>query len=64
MDVLNLGLLKTLVFPLPPPKEQHLIVAKVDELMAICDQLKVRLNKAQTTQLHLADAMTEQALAG
>jgi len=49
-------------FMLPPLEEQHRIVAKVDELMALCDQLKARLNDAQTTQLQLADALTEQAL--
>ncbi len=48
--------------PLLPLAEQHRIVAKVDELMALCDQLKSRLNDAQTTQLHLADALVEQAI--
>lgn len=47
---------------LPPEKEQHRIVAKVDELMALCEQLKARLVDAQTTQLHLADAVVENAL--
>ncbi|MFQ3186996.1 MAG: type I restriction enzyme S subunit [Marinomonas primoryensis] len=49
-------------FPCPPLEEQHRIVAKVDELMAICDQLKVSLSEEQTTQLNLADALVEQAL--
>ena len=49
--------------PLPPFAEQHRIVAKVDELMAICDALKARLNEAQTTQVQLADAIVEQAVA-
>ena len=48
--------------PLPPAKEQHRIVAKVDELMALCDQLKAQINTSQTTQLALADAMADQAL--
>jgi len=47
---------------LPPLAEQHRIVAKVDELMALCDKLKSRLCDAQTTQLHLADALVEQAI--
>lgn len=54
---------RTIVFPMPPLKEQHRIVAKVDELMALCDQLKQGLNNAKTTQLHLADTIVEQAVA-
>ncbi|WP_246072335.1 hypothetical protein [Catenovulum sediminis] len=42
--------------------EQHRIVAKVDELMTLCDQLKARLTDAQTTKLHLTDAIVEQAI--
>jgi len=52
-----------IVVGLPPTDEQHRIVAKVDELMAFCDTLKTRLNDAQTTQVQLADAIVEQAMA-
>jgi type I restriction enzyme S subunit len=30
--------------------------------MTLCDTLKARLSEAQTTQIHLADAMVEQAV--
>jgi len=53
---------RSIIFPMPPVEEQHRIVAKVDELMALCDQLKARLADAQITQLHLADAVVENAL--
>jgi len=51
------------LFPLIPEKEQHRIVAKVDELMTLCDTLKARIKLAQTTQIHLADTIVEQAVA-
>ncbi len=50
------------IHPLAPLNEQHRIVAKVDKLMALCDQLKARLTDAQTTKLYLTDAIVEQAL--
>jgi type I restriction enzyme S subunit len=61
----NIGMvaLNDWILPLPPLDEQHRIVAKVNELMALCDTLKARLADAQTTQIHLADAIVEQAVA-
>ncbi|MNJ13709.1 Type-1 restriction enzyme EcoKI specificity protein [compost metagenome] len=55
--------LKEIPVPVPPLAEQHRIVAKVDELMALCDQLKARLNQARQVHEHLASALVEQALA-
>ncbi|MCW4148844.1 restriction endonuclease subunit S [Halomonas sp. 18H] len=37
---LNSGSVKLLAVPMPPKAEQHRIVAKVDELMALCDRLE------------------------
>ncbi|HHK2183263.1 TPA: restriction endonuclease subunit S [Pseudomonas aeruginosa] len=50
-------------FALPPLAEQHRIVAKVDQLMALCDQLKARLNQARQVHEQLANALVEQAVA-
>ena len=59
---MNQAKMNGIVLSIPPLAEQHRIVAKVDELMALCDQLKSRLSDAQTTQLHLADALVEQVI--
>lgn len=58
----TLSKLNDAIIPLPPLAEQQRIVARVDELMALCDALKARLADAQSTQLHLADAIVEQAV--
>lgn len=54
--------LKAMPIPFLSIHEQYRIVAKVNELMALCEQLKVSLKITQKTQLHLADALTDAAL--
>jgi type I restriction enzyme, S subunit len=46
----------------PAITEQRRIVTKVDELMALCEGLKQSLREAQTTQIHLTDAVVENAI--
>ncbi len=41
-------------FPLPPLVEQKRIVARVDELMALCDELETRLLEMQDGATRLA----------
>lgn len=60
---LNLGKIKETVLPLAPATEQHRIVTKVDQLMALCDQLKTRLAQARQLNEQLASALVEQAVA-
>ncbi|HLH10954.1 MAG TPA: type I restriction endonuclease subunit S, partial [Methylovirgula sp.] len=50
-------------FPLPPLAEQHRIVAKVDELMALCDRLEASLGTADDTRRRLLEALLAEALA-
>lgn len=59
----NATALKELLVPIPPLEEQKRIVAKVDELMALCDQLKERLETAQQTQQKFTNAVVSTALA-
>jgi type I restriction enzyme, S subunit len=40
---INLEILTSLMIPLPPIPEQHRIVAKVDELMELCDRIERQL---------------------
>jgi type I restriction enzyme S subunit len=58
----SLGALRSLVIALPSTKEQYRIVAKVDELMAICDQLKTRITEANELQRKIADVVVENAI--
>lgn len=55
----NVGDMRNYVVACPPSEEQHRIIKKVDELMGLCDQLKERINQAQTLQQQLADAVVE-----
>ncbi len=43
-------------FPLPPLAEQHRIVAKVDELMALCDRLETARKEREATRDRLVTA--------
>ncbi|RKR06540.1 type I restriction enzyme S subunit [Kushneria sinocarnis] len=54
--------LKEIPVVLPPISEQHRIVARVDELMALCNQLKACLNDADETRKHLAKSVVAQAI--
>ncbi len=60
---INMTQLRACPFPLPPLAEQHRIVAKVDELMALCDQLETSLGSADETRKKLLDSMLAEALA-
>ena len=53
-----------LAVPLPPLAEQQRIVAKVDELLALCDELESRLTTTATTRRQLREAVLHEALEG
>lgn len=59
---LSLKAMNNLPIPLPPLAEQHRIVAKVDALMTLCDQLEASLTTAATTRSKLLRALLHEAL--
>ena len=59
---LNVGKIKDILVPLPPQNEQKRIVAKVDQLMAMCDELETKLNQAQQHSEKLMEATVRQLL--
>jgi type I restriction enzyme S subunit len=64
MTIKNLGLkaMNDMPVALPPLNEQNYIVAKVDELMARCDQLKTRIQQANQQQKNIANVLVAEVL--
>jgi type I restriction enzyme S subunit len=54
--------LKEIRFPLPPLAEQHRIVAKVDTLMALCDELEATLSDVMDKRRLLLNSLIDEAL--
>ncbi|PSW58040.1 restriction endonuclease subunit S [Photobacterium leiognathi] len=59
---LGMGVIRSFLIPIPPKTKQELIVINVESLLTICENLKNRLKESQITQLHLTDAIVEQAV--
>jgi type I restriction enzyme, S subunit len=53
-----------MVFPLPPLSEQQRIVAKVDDLMGLCDRLEAQVTVTQMESGRLLKAVLHEALNG
>ena len=54
--------IRNLVIALPPLKESKRIFNQYSSVLDLCNALKNNIRKSKNTQLHLADAMAEQAL--
>ena len=59
----NVATVKAYPIPLPPLEEQHRIVAKVNELMTLCDQLEAHLKAGDIARSRLLDALIAETLA-
>ena len=62
MPKINQTTLISLPIPLPPLAEQHRIVAKVNELMALCDRLEASLATGDDARRHLLAALLHKTL--
>jgi len=60
---LSVGKIRNIAIPVPPLAEQRRIVAKVDHLMALCDELEQKLRAAQDGSAALLDAVAWQVVA-
>lgn len=58
----RLPLLNSFVIGVPPLSEQHRIVAKVEELIAICDQLEASLVAGEQIRFKLLEAVLQDTL--
>ena len=54
---LNVGKIKETLIPLPPLAEQHRIVAKIDQLMTLCDELEKQIDAAESKQTNLLNSL-------
>jgi len=59
---MNQAKMNSIPVALPPLAEQHRIVAKVDELMILCDQLETSIVEGQKTRSKLLEAAVCRAL--
>ncbi len=59
----NIGDIRKLRVLVPPLREQRRIVAKVDQLMALCDGFDAKLKQAQVASEALLEAVVQQVLA-
>lgn len=53
----SLGFLRSYLYPLPPLPEQQRIVAKIDQLMALCDHLEQQIDATTANQSALLNAL-------
>ncbi len=61
MDNLNQKILNGSIFPLPPLPEQKAIVAKVEKMLALCNQLEIQITHNQNHAKQLMQAVLKEA---
>ncbi len=59
---LNVGDVVKLIIPLPPLAEQHRIVQKVSQFIAICDRMEAQIREREKIQERFANATIQQII--
>lgn len=57
---INLGILEQILIPIPPLAEQRRIVTKVDQLMALVDELESQLSTSRASSANLLSAIVSE----
>jgi type I restriction enzyme, S subunit len=59
----GLGVLRAFLIPVPPAEEQSRIVAKIEHLMKLCDDLEAKLRRAEDRASKLVEAVVQEMVA-
>jgi type I restriction enzyme S subunit len=60
VPTLGKGTTQRLPLPIPPLDEQKQVVAKVEQLMKLCDDLEAKLRRAEETAAKLVEAVVSE----
>jgi type I restriction enzyme S subunit len=64
MDVLNLGIIKTIPFPLPNIEEQQLIVSELESKLTVCDKIEETISQSLQQSETLRQSILKKAFEG
>jgi type I restriction enzyme S subunit len=61
---LNLGIIKTIPFPIPPLKEQHHIVDELERKLTFCDKINETISQSLQQAETLRQSILKKAFEG
>lgn len=64
MDVLNMGMIKELPFPLYPISEQEKIICEIESRLSVCDKIEQTVNESLQKAENLRQSILKQAFEG
>jgi len=64
MDVLNLGIIKTIPFPLPKIEEQYLIIQEIESRLSVADKIEESITQSLQQAEALRQSILKQAFEG